>query len=310
MLFHWKHFTLAIAACIALTSIPGITHAEPPAEVEAQIQHLEAVYRRDGQQKVTAVMLLGVFHFEGSETDTYSQGDADMLSPNRQNEIGAVLDALEDFAPTKIGVEVNFANEGDINADYALFRAGELELTADEVHQLGFRLANRLGHDHLYAIDADGRSLDVEADLSAVASKQDQLWLGDDPIVAGWDAATDLDFEWTLEQPLRDALLRMNDPRSHKTEHSFYLTRYLGITDGEHYPRADAFVSKWYNRNIRIFGNILRVAEESDAKDQERLLIIIGNGHVPILKHLAENSGSLELVSVASVLADSAAGTD
>lgn len=39
--------------------------------------------------------------------------------------------------------------------------------------------------------------------------------------------------------------------------HSIYLTREKAVTDGERYPSADGFVSTWYNRNIRIYGNVL-----------------------------------------------------
>ena len=53
----------------------------------------------------------------------------------------------------------------------------------------------------------------------------------------------------------------------------------------------------WYNRNLRIFANIVRVTEPGD-----RLLLVIGAGHVPILKQAADSSPEYRLVEVRSVL--------
>jgi hypothetical protein len=45
-------------------------------------------------------------------------------------------------------------------------------------------------------------------------------------------------------------------------------------------------VSGWYNRNLRIFRNLQRITRGPD----ERLLLIIGSGHLPILRFVAEHS--------------------
>lgn len=52
--------------------------------------------------------------------------------------------------------------------------------------------------------------------------------------------------------------------------------------------------SAWYNRNLRIFSNIICLPSQPD----ERILVIIGGGHVPILQHLIENSPEYKLLSV------------
>lgn len=51
-------------------------------------------------------------------------------------------------------------------------------------------------------------------------------------------------------------------------------------------------VGEWYKRNIKIYANILNYAEEED-----RILVIFGQGHIPILKNLFEDNPDFEIVS-------------
>jgi hypothetical protein len=57
-------------------------------------------------------------------------------------------------------------------------------------------------------------------------------------------------------------------------------------------------VTAWYNRNLRIFRNLQRITDGPD----ERLLLLIGGGHVPILRHCAQASPEYELVEVTEYL--------
>ena len=50
----------------------------------------------------------------------------------------------------------------------------------------------------------------------------------------------------------------------------------------------------WYNRNLRIFQNLQRITEGPG----ERILLVIGAGHVPIIRHAVISSPEYELVEV------------
>jgi pheromone shutdown protein TraB len=69
------------------------------------------------------------------------------------------------------------------------------------------------------------------------------------------------------------------------------------ILPGDEYPGVDAKTA-WYNRNLRIFANLQRITDRTD----ERILVIIGAGHVPILRHTVQASPEYALVEVADVL--------
>ena len=64
------------------------------------------------------------------------------------------------------------------------------------------------------------------------------------------------------------------------------------------YFGADGFISAWYNRNLRIYSNVARLIRTPE----ERVLLIIGAGHVPILQQLLQSSPVLQLDSLSGVL--------
>jgi uncharacterized protein DUF5694 len=66
-----------------------------------------------------------------------------------------LMEVLKRFRPTKIAVESD-AGSDRIPKRYADYIAGKYQLTANEIDQVGLRLAKELGHKTLYAVDADG----------------------------------------------------------------------------------------------------------------------------------------------------------
>jgi hypothetical protein len=49
--------------------------------------------------------------------------------------------------------------------------------------------------------------------------------------------------------------------------------------------------TEWYNRNLRIYSNLQHLAESPT----DRVLMIIGAGHLPILRFIAQSSPELRL---------------
>ena len=56
---------------------------------------------------------------------------------------------------------------------------------------------------------------------------------------------------------------------------------------------------RWYQRNIRMMGNLLRISETGD-----RLLVIVGDNHKWILEDLIDNTPELKTVSTYKYLMD------
>ncbi len=81
--------------------------------------------------------------------------------------------------------------------------------------------------------------------------------------------------------------IRGNEPEGRQAEHRFYLQMaQVGLKD--HYPGANWVGHSWYTRNLKIFVNLTRITESAD----DRILLIIGGGHVYLVQHFLEASGN------------------
>ncbi len=276
----------------------GVVGKRTEPEVAQHVESLRRMVIPDGVAR-PKVLLLGTFHFKDAGLDAYKPvHQFDVLSADGQAQVKEVLDGLARFAPTKIAVEVDAASQAKVDERYAAFRAGSAAPSANEITQIGFALAARLGHERVYAIDAQHAEPMPDPDVEASAKRLGQeAWLAG-PMMPRYMSAIGALDELKTKVPLRLTLLVMNDPEVVRLSHGVYLTGGFRVGDGTDYAGADAFPTRWYSRNLRIFSNILRLC----GAPEDRVLVVGGAGHVPILRHAAECSPDVDLVEVSEFL--------
>jgi len=239
-----------------------------------------------------SILILGTYHFASPGLDLVNMEVPDVLMPEYQVQIEEISDLLAHFKPTKVAVEANTSRDNEVNELYSQYRQGKYALTQNEVQQFGFRIASRFDHPRVYAIDDAGTALPFGEALE-YASKHNP------------------DFEKNLEQyierlkaegqllqktkTIRQILVHYNSPEQIKTDHYFYLD-FVPLGAMDTYIGAE-FLTAWYNRNIRIYANLQRIAENND-----RILVIYGSGHLAILRELVGSSSNLELVNTLDFL--------
>lgn len=277
---------------------------EPPARtaeaVEAVAQaDVQAVFDAAGVEP-RRLVLLGTFHFKDAGLDEYKPAHSfDALSERRQGEIAEVLDRLDAFDADVVCVERRPERQESLDEGYASFVADGGELPPNEVFQVGFRLAAREGLDGVEAVDAPGRWLEPRTDVGQWCHENDRAELLESPYLMPGYAYLQR-FDRQIDQwHLIDTLLAMNAQHRLEVSHGMYLTGTFAAGDGEVYPGADAFVSTWHNRNLRIFQNIINATEPGDS-----VVVVIGAGHVPLIRHMAQCSPEFELVEVHELLGE------
>ena len=99
------------------------------------------------------IMLLGTFHFDDQGLDEYKPTHQfDALAKDRQEQINEVVDDLAAFGPDRICVERRPSGQAALDAWYERFREGGERDEANEIVQIGFSLADRLGHERVHAV--------------------------------------------------------------------------------------------------------------------------------------------------------------
>jgi hypothetical protein len=233
-------------------------------------------------------LLVGCGHWGSPGLDLRQVEFDDMLSPRRQAEMAIVLDRLARFRPTKIAVEIEEHAMPAVQQDYEAWRSGSFALTANERHQLGFRLAGMVGHERVFGIDWHDHTREIGWDRAvefAMANGQRNL-LGDvlDAIERPAETARE-DAARVRSQSVLEQLRATNDPDALAPSHLVYMEM-SRIGEGANYIGADVIV-RWYERNMKMFVNLARLVDTPD----ERILLVVGGGHLPLLTHFLAGAG-------------------
>ncbi len=245
------------------------------------------------------LLVLGTFHMDSSGQDTWNPESDDPRGISKQKEIAAVLDRLVRFQPTRIAIEAPFKGS-HWPEQYLKYRAGEYELGKNEIEQIGFRLAKRLGHAAVYPVDfsmwMDGRIPAEIGDPKPRPASPEARPAAGSPAPEPPEIYKRV-MKVIKEGTVAEALRFLNSEETMRQDHQLYIE---GLKPDPYsnalYGSTDP-VANWYKRNLRIFTNVYRMAEPGD-----RILLLIGSGHATILRRLAIDSGDFCLVDTLAYL--------
>lgn len=242
----------------------------------------------DTQPSQPSVLLLGTGHLANHNRDVFNTQFDDMLAERRQLEIRDCAERLKQFRPTKVAIERDTDQGVAINQEYERYRSGQLSLTADEIHQLGFRIAAELDHREIYCIDWNEPIGDMDVMFSFARVHQPEIYA---ELMAPGERL-DQEEAKIRTTSVREMLLSANDPESLRQGHKPYLSM-ARIGEGKRYVGID-WVQGWYGRNLRIYANLTRTVTSTE----DRVLVIYGAGHIPLLIQFIRDGALYHLESV------------
>jgi hypothetical protein len=234
------------------------------------------------------VIVLGTFHMANPGHDLHNQKVDDVLAPERQAQIAAVVEALARFAPTRVAVEW----PAEIVAErYPKYLAGTLPASRNEVVQLGFHLG-KLAHAPVEGIDVDGDFPygPVEEWAKAHGRKGELAELG-----ARIESVVAAQAKALAEGGVAGELRLLNDPATIARDHEFYRAM-LRYGAGSEQPGV-ALVSAWYRRNFELCARLAQLAKPGD-----RIVVMYGAGHLHLLRQCVEEMPGWKLVEASKLL--------
>ena len=235
------------------------------------------------------VVIVGTWHFTNPGRDIHNIQSDDVLTPGRQAEIAAVVDALARFKPNVVAVE---ASAADADEAYRAYREGKAAPSANEVVQLGFRLAKQVKLERVHGIDLPGEfPMDAVGAWAAANGKGDAFAAlmaraGGMVAASGRQLATD-----SIGQVLR----AMNAPQFIEQGQALYL-ELLRYGAGAEQPGAELNAA-WQRRNYRICARLMQSIAPGD-----RAVVFFGQGHAHALRRCAIETPGVRLVEANDVL--------
>ncbi len=248
----------------------------------------------------TKVLVVGSFHFDYPNLDAHKteKGDqVDVLSPKTSQEVTELINYIKKFKPTKIAIEAS----PNWNADQKLkeYKEGKRTNERDERYQIAMRTAKEFNLNELYSIDAES----VFDDLQERFGKKDSLYfnnlskdydfVSEDPISKEYNAFFKSSEPKNFKS-LLDLFKFMNSKEYHQYEYGAYLSGDFKLRE---HDGADMLALYWYNRNLRMFRNIQNIPHTSE----DRILVVVGNGHASVLRQLFTSSPEFDYVEFNSL---------
>lgn len=240
------------------------------------------------------IMTLGVFHFAYHNLDvvtTDKENQISVLEEPYQSEIIAVAKAIEKFSPTIIAIEVTPDSQQRIDSLFQLYKSDKLILGKDEVDQLAFRLGKDLNLDRIFCVNDFGRHYSNITDIfndSIRTAQFEEYFMNSRATVSGSN------LKGEKVAGIIDELYRINRPDVIKDGLAVYLSNPFKYEEqpGD-FTGVDFETGRWFNRNLRIFRNVQRIPHNDD----DRILLIIGAGHLNLLNFYFDVSDEFEFVS-------------
>ncbi len=242
------------------------------------------------------ILILGTYHMASSGGQVINAEMDNVLSDTRQREMMELIDVLRRFRPTKVAVEVSVKRSRVIDGRYADYLAGDYALSANEIDQLGLRLARILGHDSVYSVDEDG---DFPYLRVLNYAKANGLQAEFDSAAAISRARVEGEVEYQRTHTILETLALMNADSTVTKAVGEYYRNYVPFGEMWEYAGPDLLAS-WFQRNIRIYMNIRALATSPG----DRILVVYGAGHLGWLRQMVEDDPTAQLKKLSDFMVD------
>src|SRR6218665_84016 len=253
-----------------------------------------------GERRPTEVLLLGTFHFDYPNLDAHktdSSKQIDVLSDQRQKENKELTEVIKRFKPTRVYIESQRQSFHD--SLYNEYRNDRFTPGRNEIYQIGYRVGKEMNLPKVYAVDANSFVGEYEKKYTWIDSMWNSGIMTDSIRDKYWNRLFTKMYDEgdSLDRvlPLLENFLLMAEPATLKRMHGAYLTGGFN-TKGNEGP--DILSMWWFSRNLRIFNNVLNTKPTQN----DRILILFGNGHMPVLKQCFESNPEFRVVELKSLV--------
>ena len=246
------------------------------------------------------ILLVGTFHF-GPTGDKGKTSFEDLFSTKRQQELQQLTNQLARLKPDKIFVENEPSRQAHWDSLYAQYRQGTLDTTAlqNEIFQVGLRTARKAGLSRVICVDHQQPLPYDKVEAFEQKTNKDSVALRK---IAAYKLLS-LTYPYPKKtktlaaSTLRDYFLYINTPEydaGNRADYFVYAPSYGYDND---YTGVE-FITSWYDRNAKIFTNILRQAKPTDKFH----IVLFGVSHLLPLRHYFQMHPYFEVVELADVL--------
>lgn len=239
------------------------------------------------------VMLFGLFHFSNPGLDVVKTKQIDVTTKDNQLYLTELSSRIaKTFAPSAVLVECARKEQHEMNKRFSSYMTGEIELSVNEIHQIGFRVAKEAKLDGVICFDEREVQWQAEKLIETMPVSDPDTNIEFQSLIA---KITEEQNQLHSSESLKNILHKNNQQEYDEQNKNLYLLSNV-VGAGDSFFGADSTAS-WWHRNLRMYANIQKAA-----KTKSRILVIAGQGHTAVLKDFIKIDKKLALVDALDYL--------
>ena len=254
----------------------------------------------DVKQPKVQVLLMGSSHwahYQQKGYDVAQTKEIDILSDQYQAELDEIVAKIAEFKPTKVFVERTVAYQPKLDSLYNLYKTSDWgKKKRNEIIQLGFKVAKRLGQNRVYGIDYGGTFFPYDSLITVMKSANQQSLIAEfEKDIKEYEK--DYNTLVANKTPLRDIFYYLNNKSNRKSDLSWYISKATKAGDVDNHVGA-FLASEWMRRNIYSYGILQKYTEPDD----ERIMVLMGSSHISVFENLIQYNPDWEAVELKDIL--------
>ncbi|GAB3755961.1 DUF5694 domain-containing protein [Spirosoma pomorum] len=246
------------------------------------------------------VVLMGTFHF-GATGDKGKISFDDLFSANRQRQLQNLTNQLAALKPDQIFVEREPDEQAQWDSVFHQYLIHRLDTNAirNEIFQVAIRAASKAGLSQVVCVDHQ-QPLPYDK-LAAYAKRLETDSLAQAKLASYKLLSLDYPYPKKTKTLAGSSLLEyyvyINSKAYSAIDRADYLVYPPAYGYDTDYTGVEMMTS-WYDRNAKIFTNILRQSRPED----KLYIVLFGSSHMLPLRHYFENHPYFEVVELASLV--------
>lgn len=252
------------------------------------------------------VLLIGTFHFNNPGYDVVKTNPFDVTTPKSQKELEFISNKIKGFGPEKIFVEWEFDAQESLDTLYDLYLKDEYFkyvaqkypnrnfYTQNEIIQLAFRTAKKLGHKKVYAIDYPYANFPYDSLMTEIEmAKQTSLKTEIEKQLLENTRKSNND---RANMRLTELILEMNTEELRKQDLGFYISLFNRVGRNDNFVGA-YLNSEWYKRNLYMYALLQKFMSDS-----KKGMVLLGASHVAMFSEFIKHDNQIKAIEMKTIL--------
>ena len=257
------------------------------------------------------IMMLGFAHLS-KINDLEPSGS--IFTEKKQKEIQELVNNIKEFNPELILVEIDSEEQKENDSLFQLYNSDkrslkDFEYGAGETYQIGFRTAKQLGLNGVTGVNY------YESYSQSLLATGDHIEIFQKELENLQNTARPWNEDLINNNiSLNDFIKMINTPEMLELTHHLFFNLPAYVKNGDfdkerlgdlemskidkEYIGAE-YISLFYNRNLKIYSNILNAQLKSGKK---RVLLIMGQAHIGVLQNMLEHNQNFTVVPASKYL--------